>query len=213
MKTKFINAKSSDEIIFSKNASESLNLIAYSYGLDNLKEGDEVVISIMEHHSNLVPWQKATKSTGSKLNYMYINKEFENFAIKWLNSARDMGESYFPKGKVTYYKLFDNKWCCDDFATPKQYKKFGLGNGSVSYDYNPENNFAMLGDVVISIEHALSQGDLYGHGFEREVAYLTIHSVLHLLGYDHVNGGMEKTVMREKEEKVLDSLGLSVNKS
>lgn len=73
----FINAKHREEIIFSKNATESLNLIAYSYGMDNLKKDDEVVISIMEHHSNLVPWQKVTKATGSKLNYMYINDEFE----------------------------------------------------------------------------------------------------------------------------------------
>ena len=74
---KFINAKHREEIIFSKNATESLNLIAYSYGLDNLKKDNEVVISIMEHHSNLVPWQKITKQTGSKLNYMYINENYE----------------------------------------------------------------------------------------------------------------------------------------
>ena len=74
---KFINAKFPEEIIFSKNASESLNLLSYSYGLDNLKNGDEVVISIMEHHSNLVPWQYVTKKTGSCLKYMYINNEFE----------------------------------------------------------------------------------------------------------------------------------------
>ena len=74
---KFINAKHREEIIFSKNATESLNLIAYSYGLDNLKKDDEVVISIMEHHSNLVPWQKMSKQTGSKLNYMYINENYE----------------------------------------------------------------------------------------------------------------------------------------
>ena len=74
---KFINARHREEIIFSKNATESLNLIAYSYGMDNLKKDDEVVISIMEHHSDLVPWQKVTKNTGSKLNYMYINDEFE----------------------------------------------------------------------------------------------------------------------------------------
>ncbi len=73
----FINAKHREEIIFSKNATESLNLIAYSYGMDNLKKDDEVVISIMEHHSNLVPWQKVTKTTGSKLNYMYINENYE----------------------------------------------------------------------------------------------------------------------------------------
>ena len=74
---KFINARKANEIIFSKNASESLNLIAYSYGLENLKEDDEVVLSIMEHHSNLVPWQYVTKKTGASLKYMYINDEFE----------------------------------------------------------------------------------------------------------------------------------------
>lgn len=74
---KFINAKHREEVIFSKNATESLNLIAYSYGLENLKKDDEIVISIMEHHSNLVPWQKVAKQTGAKLNYMYINDEFE----------------------------------------------------------------------------------------------------------------------------------------
>lgn len=74
---KFINAKHPEEVIFSKNASESLNLIAYSYGLDNLKNGDDVVLSIMEHHSNLVPWQYVTKKTGSNLKYMYINNEYE----------------------------------------------------------------------------------------------------------------------------------------
>ena len=74
---KFINARHAEEIIFSKNASESLNLLAYSYGLDNLKKGDDVVISIMEHHSNLVPWQFVTQKTASELKYMYINDEFE----------------------------------------------------------------------------------------------------------------------------------------
>lgn len=74
---RFINARKSNEIIFSKNASESLNLIAYSYGLDNLEKDDEVVLSIMEHHSDLVPWQYVTKKTGADLKYMYINDEFE----------------------------------------------------------------------------------------------------------------------------------------
>lgn len=73
----FINAKHSEEIIFTKNATESLNLIAYSYGLENLKENDEVVLSIMEHHSNLVPWQNVTKTKKAQLKYMYINNEYE----------------------------------------------------------------------------------------------------------------------------------------
>lgn len=74
---KFINAKNREEVIFSKNASESLNLIAYSYGLDNLKPDDEIVLSIMEHHSNLVPWQYVAKKTGAKLKYMYIDENYE----------------------------------------------------------------------------------------------------------------------------------------
>lgn len=69
--------KRPEEIVFTKNATESLNLIANSYGLENLQEGDTVVISIMEHHSNLVPWQKVTKIKNAKLEYMYINENYE----------------------------------------------------------------------------------------------------------------------------------------
>lgn len=88
---------------------------------------------------------------------------------------------------------------------------FPLGENGV-YDENPETGAKMLGDIVISVEHALSQADLYGHGIEREVAFLTVHSMLHLLGYDHEQGGLQKTIMREKEEQVLDALGLAINK-
>ena len=73
----FINAKYKEEIIFTKNATESLNLIAYSYGIENVKKDNGILISIMEHHSNLVIWQKVSKATGSNLEYMYINKDFE----------------------------------------------------------------------------------------------------------------------------------------
>ena len=75
--SKFINAKHREEIIFSKNSTESLNLLAYSYGMENVKNGEEIVISIMEHHSNLVPWQKVANITGANLNYMYINDNYE----------------------------------------------------------------------------------------------------------------------------------------
>ena len=75
--SEFINTRYPEEIIFSKNATESLNLIAYSYAMENLRKYDEIVLSIMEHHSNLVPWQKVSKVTGAKLSYMYINDEFE----------------------------------------------------------------------------------------------------------------------------------------
>ncbi len=71
-----------------------------------------------------------------------------------------------------------------------------------------ENGVVLLGDIVLSVEKALEQAELYNHSLEREVAFLTVHSMLHLLGYDHANGGIEAVRMREKEETVLNNLGL-----
>ena len=88
---------------------------------------------------------------------------------------------------------------------------FPLGIDGV-YDTNPLTGNKMLGDIVISVEHAVAQGDLYGHGLRREIAYLTVHSMLHLLGYDHVDEGIEKAKMREKEEIILTKLGLAITK-
>ena len=68
--SKFIGAERSEEIIFTRNTTESLNLIAYSYGNDNISEGDEIVITVMEHHSNILPWQKIAREKGAKLIYM-----------------------------------------------------------------------------------------------------------------------------------------------
>lgn len=66
----FINASSASEIIFTRNTSESINLVAYSYGLTNVNEGDEVLVSIMEHHSNLLPWQMVTRKNGATLKFI-----------------------------------------------------------------------------------------------------------------------------------------------
>ena len=71
----FIHAARPEEIIFTKNATEALNLVAYSYGLTNLKAGDEILISIAEHHSNLVPWQHVAQATGAKLSYIYLEDD------------------------------------------------------------------------------------------------------------------------------------------
>ncbi len=85
---------------------------------------------------------------------------------------------------------------------------FPLGENGV-YDENPATGAKMLGDIVISVEHAAAQAEEYGHTFQREMAFLTVHSMLHLLGYDHVNGGIEAETMREKEETVLVKMGLA----
>lgn len=84
---------------------------------------------------------------------------------------------------------------------------FPLGENGV-YDINPETGAKQLGDIVISIERAQSQAQQYGHSLQREVGYLTVHSMLHLLGYDHVQGGLDAVRMREKEEAVMTSVGL-----
>ncbi len=89
---------------------------------------------------------------------------------------------------------------------------FPLGENGV-YDINHDTGAKMLGDIVISIEKAFAQAEEYGHPLQREIAFLTVHSLLHLLGYDHENGGLEAVRMREKEESVLTQLGLKRNGS
>jgi len=71
----FIGAKSSKEIIFTRNTTESMNFIAYSYGLNNLTEDDEIVVSIMEHHSNMLPWRMVSEHTKAKLKYLKCEKD------------------------------------------------------------------------------------------------------------------------------------------
>lgn len=68
----------------------------------------------------------------------------------------------------------------------------------------------MLGDIVISLERAEAQAEEYGHSFEREVAFLTVHSMLHLLGYDHVNSEEEELDMRRRQTAIMEMLGLAV---
>ena len=84
---------------------------------------------------------------------------------------------------------------------------FPMGENGV-YDIDEDNGCKILGDIVISMERAMEQAELYGHSLQREVAYLTVHSMLHLLGYDHEAGGLPAVHMREKEEAVLMQLGL-----
>lgn len=85
---------------------------------------------------------------------------------------------------------------------------FPLGENG-KYDVNQETGACMLGDIVISMERAMEQAKEFGHSLQREIGFLTVHSVFHLLGYDHELGGLEALQMREREEEVLSDLGLS----
>ena len=76
-------------------------------------------------------------------------------------------------------------------------------------DADPGTGLVPLGDMVLSLERAQAQGAEYGHGAEREAAYLAVHSVLHLLGYDHLDEGPQKAQMRAREEAILNGLGIT----
>lgn len=83
---------------------------------------------------------------------------------------------------------------------------FPMGDNR-NFDIDPDTGAYVLGDVVISLEHAEAQAKKYGHSLQQEVAFLTVHSMLHILGYDHVNGGVEAMRMREREDKIMRALG------
>ena len=76
-------------------------------------------------------------------------------------------------------------------------------------EISKETGYNMLGDIVISLETAVKQAQNYGHSLEREIGFLTVHSMLHLLGYDHETSTLDERIMREKEESVLEKLGIS----
>ncbi|MGN0523121.1 MAG: rRNA maturation RNase YbeY [Eubacterium sp.] len=89
---------------------------------------------------------------------------------------------------------------------------FPLGENG-QYDTNLDTGAKLLGDIVISVEKAMEQAKMYNHSLQREIGFLTVHSMLHLLGYDHELGGMEEVRMREKEETVLTKIGLKRDNS
>ena len=95
----------------------------------------------------------------------------------------------------------------DVLSFPQNEMEAGVFNaGECELDY--DTDAVMLGDMVLSLERCLAQGEEYGHGFERELSYLTVHSVLHLLGYDHLDEGEEKRKMREREDAIMEMIGL-----
>lgn len=95
---------------------------------------------------------------------------------------------------------------------PTDVLSFPMGENGV-YDVNHDTGAKILGDIVISMEKAVEQAKRYDHSLEREVGYLTAHSMLHLLGYDHETSGLDRVRMREKEEQIMTQLGLPSSSS
>ena len=95
---------------------------------------------------------------------------------------------------------------------PTDVLSFPLGENGV-YDTDMTTGAKLLGDIVISVPKAIEQANEFNHSLQREIGFLTVHSMLHLLGYDHEQGGMEEVHMREKEETVLTKIGLKRDNS
>ena len=102
---------------------------------------------------------------------------------------------------------------CRDIDAPTDvlsFPMFQLTAGELPEDWkeylDPETGLCPLGDMAISVERAIAQAKEYGHGMRREIGYLTIHSMLHLLGYDHMDDGEQKKQMREREELIAQQI-------
>lgn len=144
-----------------------------------------------------------------------LPKEFRALIRKACNAALKY-EGFIDKAEINVTIVDDNEIKelnreFRDIDKSTDVLSFPLGEDGV-YDYNPETDALMLGDIVISAEHAFSQAELYGHGIERELAFLTVHSMLHLLGYDHVNNEAEEKEMFSRQEEILKIMGLEVKK-
>ncbi len=135
----------------------------------------------------------------AKATFIYFNYDFDAMAeisfvdakrIKKLNSEHRMTDKVTD---VLSFPAYDFK----EGVPPKD---------MISYP----NGLASIGDIVICVDTARAQAETFGHSFARECAYLTVHSTLHLLGFDHVDEGQNKATMRAYEEAILARLGLSV---
>lgn len=96
----------------------------------------------------------------------------------------------------------------DVLSFPMFYFRPGKPPKGDAMDIDPETGLLPLGDMVISYQRAQAQAEEYGHSVQRELGYLAVHSVLHLLGYDHMDEGEEKRQMREREEAIMSALRL-----
>jgi cysteine desulfurase/selenocysteine lyase len=98
---KFINAKKEESIVFTRNTTESINFIAYTWGMKHINEGDEILLTIAEHHSNILPWQMVAEAKGAKLKYVYLD---ENFRL----SMKDFKEKMSDKVKLVAVQHMSN---------------------------------------------------------------------------------------------------------
>ena len=122
-------------------------------------------------------------------------------------------EEGFNENAEVSVRFVDDETICSlnkefrNIDKPTDVLSFPLGENG-EYDTNLDTGAKLLGDIVISVPTAVRQAEEYNHSLQREIGFLTVHSMLHLLGYDHEKGGIEEVRMREKEETVLTKIGL-----
>jgi cysteine desulfurase / selenocysteine lyase len=160
----FINAASRQEIVFTRNATEAINIVAYSWGLNHLKAGDEIILSVMEHHSNIVPWQIIAQKTGATIKYVELteSEEFDLDRFKSLISE---------KTKIVAIVHVSNTLGCinpveEIIAIAHQYGAKVLIDACQSVPHMPINVQAMGCDWLVASGHKMLAptgiGFLYG---------------------------------------------------
>ena len=150
---KFLNAKSPEEIIFVRNATEGLNLVAQSYGRAFLNEGDEVLITVMEHHSNLIPWQQVAKEKGAQLIFLEPNEEG---LISLENFKKALSDKVKIVAMAEVYKVLGNRQFIDTFVKLTQDKNaIFVWDGAQSVPHRKVDVQAMDVDFLAFSGHKL----------------------------------------------------------
>ena len=127
-----------------------------------------------------------------------VNLTFtDNNGIRELN--RDFRDLDIPTDVLSFPMV--------DYEAPADFSHLDSDEAVAMY-FNPESGELLLGDIVISIERTREQAKEYGHSLKREIAFLTAHSMLHLMGYDHMADD-ERIIMEQKQEKILNTLGIT----
>ena len=131
-------------------------------------------------------------------NWHYIDKKILTLNEGIRNINREFRELDVPTDVLSFPMV--------DYDSPADYDILESDDALAMY-FNPESGELLLGDIVISVERAMEQAETYGHTLKREICFLTAHSMLHLLGYDHMEDE-ERIVMEKKQEEILDALGI-----
>jgi probable rRNA maturation factor len=163
----------------------------------------------LENKQSKVPFdgdleELITRAISSTLEYENFNKGWEvSVTITDNEDIREINNQYRNIDKATDVLSFPM------LEFEEGYEEDGDIEVGIE-DINPESGGVVLGDIVVSLEKALEQSEEYGHSLERELAFLVVHSTLHLLGYDHIEEA-DKVIMRKKEEEILKAMKLERN--